>query len=277
MRAHFPNYDTLEKWAKNNPAIVAITVIIVVCSSIATLVPAGYTIYEKLHRSFFPHSIEYRKIEKLSTGATIAHFSSVLGAPQFRNLHDGGREYIYVHDNYYVQAITDSFDSVLAYSITTRKADFNPVFDLHDMTGNPMEFRVVLGKTTFADLPERPRIICSGFGHRRSWYNESYYFGNAGFHLTYILAYADSGVRKPDDVRQVNGVELRIRTQNDLDALDPALKTFRASCPINTFFVGDIESDIAKDAERKYTFGADLDTVRVLNMKQGGNQRQPIK
>lgn len=260
-----PTYTAIENWAKNNPLMVSIMVVLVVSSSVVTLIGNGRAIYEKAHSLLFPNSIEYKKLMRLSPDTTIEYFTSVLGAPQFRNAQSKMREYIYVHPKYYVQAVADTDDVVQVFAVTTRNRSFSPVFDLKVLTRSDFQFVVELGKTTFADLNERPTHVSSSFGARRQWYHESYYFGNPGNYLTYVVAHADAGGFMPDDAEQVNDVNVAIRTQEDWNRLDKRVKLFRHRCPINTFCMASMGYEVDDESEDSIEIGADYDTVRVLD------------
>ncbi len=265
MAMKFPTYTAIEKWAKNNPVMVSLMVVLVVCSSVVTLIGNGYAIYERGHSLLFPNSIEYKKLMRLSTDTTIEYFTSILGAPQFRNTQGKMREYIYVHPKYYVQAVANTDDVVQIFAVTTRNRSFSPVFDLNVLTGSEFQFVVELGKTTFADLKESPTHVYSNFGARRQWYHESYYFGNPGNYLTYVVAHADAGGIMPDDAEQVNNVNVAIRTQEEWNRLDKRVQLFRHRYPINTFGIASMGYEVDADSEEYIEIGADYDTVRVLD------------
>jgi len=266
MELKLPTWGTVKNWGKTSRLMVAIVVVLVACSSVVTLIANGREVYAKGRSLLFPDSEAYATLAKLAPSTTIEYFTSLLGAPQFRSTNGKMREYIYVHAKYYVQAIADMEGTVQAFTVTSRSRKFNPVFDLEVLTGSNLDFAVELHKTKFADLDAVPAHVYSGFGARRVWYHESYYFGNPGNYLTYIVAHADAGGFMPDGASPVNDLNVAIHTKKDWLGLDPAVEAFRQRCPINTFGIASMGYDI--DAEwQSIHIGADYDTVRLLDRK----------
>lgn len=113
-------------------------------------------------------------------------------------------EYFFIDRDYYVQAVCDEDDTVLAFSVTTRAKRFNPTFGgdeslqrrarrrFKKLTGRRWEplFHAQLGRTRFSDLelgdwgvPE-VRAVC---GARTYSYSEAYYFGNPGHYQHFVF------------------------------------------------------------------------------------------
>lgn len=122
------------------------------------------------------------------------------------------RECIFVDPLYYLQTITDDEDTVLAFSVTTRRLRFRPTFKAPAPL-RPLEyvafrrefghwfkplFRVRLGNTKFSDLdasdPEEfhaPHFRATPAA--RMWsYSEFNYYGNPGHYLTYVFTASSS-------------------------------------------------------------------------------------
>lgn len=132
-------------------------------------------------------------LNKLSTEVQVSYFNKLMGDSTFLNFSPDRKqkEYIYVDSDYYVQAITNSDDKVLAYSITTRKKEFKPTF-------NKGLVKFKLGETTFSEIEKNPsnNEKCYGFtsgATASSYYFEEYYRGNPGNYLTYLYGVNDSG------------------------------------------------------------------------------------
>jgi hypothetical protein len=117
------------------------------------------------------------------------------------------QECIFVDPFYYLQTITDEDDTVLAFSVTTRRRRFRPVFagpaplgllqrlrlrrDVGEWS-KPL-FLVRLGKTRFSELdPPNPDDFAGPHFRAspaaRFWaYSEFNYYGNPGLYLTYVF------------------------------------------------------------------------------------------
>jgi hypothetical protein len=218
--------------------------------------------------TFGDNSINYAKIQSLATETQIDYFSAVLGAPAFKN-HDYTNyfEYIFVHPKYYVQALTDTDNKVLLYSVTTRVSGFNPTFRIGGIDATTgKEFEVVLGKTKFDELPFKPIKLDGDQGARRSYYREKYYFGNPGFYQNYDFAYNDSGYPKCQEVVPYDIIpDDESLDGKDTDKLPVALKHFRSVCVVNTFSVSTFTAGPKEDVDNQISdIGPDYDQVRVL-------------
>lgn len=151
-------------------------------------------------------------------------------------------EYIFGNQYYYVQAITNSNNRVIAYSITTLDKDFNPSFEvLKDAfqadtkdTSNlekakSLAFNIILGKSKFSEIPERPENIIGYLGARRILYKEEYYFGNPGKYQSYFMGVNDSGYLDFDNS------DLSFFNEDRILFDDEGVRYFRENSVINTF------------------------------------------
>lgn len=59
-------------------------------------------------------------VRRLGAGVQLTYFQECLGDPTFRTEGEAFDEHIFVHDAFYVQAITDRSGTVTLYSVTTR-------------------------------------------------------------------------------------------------------------------------------------------------------------
>lgn len=98
------------------------------------------------------------------------------------------KEYIFVNDLFYVQAVADSNNKVLLYSVTTRQKDFNPSLKILDDS-----IEIILGKTKFSDINEEPEKEYGWAGAHSFFYTEEYYFGNPGNYASYYFSINDAG------------------------------------------------------------------------------------
>lgn len=140
---------------------------------------------------------EYSKLRKLAVGVKITHFEDLLGKESFVNQLSGEvTEYVFVNPLYYVEVATDIENTVLFYSVTTRKENFNPKFEFFSKEIDSNEtVLVTLGKTTFAELDKifyGPAYATYSTGANRFYYFEAYYPGRP--YQTHIFSINQSGV-----------------------------------------------------------------------------------
>jgi hypothetical protein len=182
----------------------------------------------------------YRRIARLGTGAQLSFFVSVLGEPPAmqrtivntdyvelvapedleadpEGFHERYRtvrfkESTFIDRDYYVQAISDHDDTVLAFSVTTRSVRFRPRFQGHRRLGRVERWRwhrgfgvryhplfdITLGQTSFADLDPAnpngfvpPHFLISMGAHNHA-YSEIRYFGNPGNYQTFVFTASDA-------------------------------------------------------------------------------------
>ena len=252
--------DRIEQWARRNPALVMLCIVVIISSSVVSLLDGGARLREVYRHTLGRNSRNYENIEALATETHIDYFSSLLGPPVFKNRHGTYREHIFVNPNFYVQAVTNTDGTVLLYSVTTRSRRFNPRLNLGIMESNGETFIVVLGKTTFAKIRGEPIKIEGSVGARRMSYREKYYFGNPGLYQNYNFVLCDAG-NVPDG--EVNPGDVKYESMDGIDTqkLPSRLMRFRETCPINTFSVSAPHSDID---DKIPAIGPDYDQVRVL-------------
>jgi len=124
-------------------------------------------------------------------------------------------ECVFIDPDYYVQTITDSDDTVLAFSVTTRSRRFRPTYELpfrpsyfeRRRLERKCSYRwvpiigVELGRTQFADLdPDDPDQFAPphfkiSVGAHNWTYSELRYLGNPGYYLTVVLTASDVAVQ----------------------------------------------------------------------------------
>ncbi len=223
---------------------------------------------QKLYR-YYIETIKYKenlntRISSLSAGLDIDYFTEMIDfRPAFKNQYDNYQEYIYVHELFYIQAITDQNNKVLMYSVTTRDYSFNPKLVLDEMSQDNKKFVVILGQSTFGDVEDYlPESISAGYGARRAWYHEKYYFGNPGLYQNYIIAYNDAGVGSIEDftILSFDTLDQYNRTEA---SISPDIKKIRNHIIVNTYSIG---NQLGIDGFSAFQFGPDLDQVRLLKL-----------
>lgn len=125
------------------------------------------------------HNAEFdQKLNSLNVDVDIAQFDKLLGKPASQKQREivdvtmvikrharprrveekfTYKEYFYVDDHYYVQAVTDEAGKVGMYSVTARDEDYSPT--LQTVMGKPLQ----LGKTVYADFSPTARKIAADF------------------------------------------------------------------------------------------------------------------
>jgi hypothetical protein len=117
-------------------------------------------------------------------------------------------EVIWVDRDYYVQALVDEDETILAFSVTLRSRRFRPRFAMPPgvtwrqrsrlrkrlgvLPGDVPIFDIRLGSSKFAALPQ-PRTVYGFQGVHNYGYVETHWFGNPGAYQHYALASNDAG------------------------------------------------------------------------------------
>jgi len=214
---------------------------------------------------------KYNRLKKLSPEVQISYFGDLLGRPTYINYFDNNtrgyeflkdeiREYIFVDEDYYVQAITDKHDKIMSFAVTSRKEDFSPVLPW----GNA--FKVILNKTPFSEWIAESPLTCYRFtgAHEPSYYFEEAYFGNPGHYLTYLVGtntagYSSEFIPSGDDGNYFGRTDCNLISKDDRKNFIP-----------NTFIIRGM-SFVAIDIPERMEighwtfFGPDQIQVRTLN------------
>lgn len=137
-----------------------------------------------------PTKIEkYNNLSHLAITVQIDYLKKYIGDPVVINYYEGKKEkeYIFIDPDYYVQIITNSYDKVLLFTVTTRKGDFNPTFNIRNV-------RIQLGKTTYYNQGIKPNNCYALAGNTASsYYYEEYIGDNSTSYQNYSLGYNDAG------------------------------------------------------------------------------------
>lgn len=197
---------------------------------------------------------KYDRLKKLSPEVQITYFGELLGKPIFKNfsIDRDQIEYVFVDDDYYVQAVTNPDAMVLAYSVTTRTSDFFPIYD--DKT-----IKIILGKTSLRDatpanLSGQKPLSCYAFftgATAPSYYFERYYFGKP--YITYLFGINQAGIFDFKNFSSLNNnpiADEQGKTANFGCANDES----REKTPFNTYMV--ISSNIEYEKiNEQFRFG----------------------
>lgn len=211
-------------------------------------------------KTFLKKHILKKKISKLAVSTTINYFVETFGSPIFVNLRSSTKQYVFISEYCYVDAITDMNDKVRLFSVTTKYKNFNPVIILGPYTSDKKSVKIKLGKSRFIDLEKlgwAEGKVYSGCGNRRAFYVEEYYFGNPGYYLTYALSANQAG---PE------GVNASAETLNLGASVssDPRIQSLRKNSIINTYT---ISSDPLTDEDINVPtgLGVDYDQIRLVD------------
>jgi hypothetical protein len=240
-----------------------------------------------------------RRLERLGTNAQLSFFTSVLGDPpamrrsitgEVGELADGTiirvpkdfEECIYVDRDFYLLAVIDTDESVLAYSVTTRSTRFHPslrspgTYERERQWPILRRFRrfrerpifdVRLGKTRFAEL-DRPDRGSWSMGAHTFGYHEAHWLGNPGNYQWYVFAVNDAGARGWDGANVLHPGEHGLwdaswgTSEGDTEFEKvPHLTAFRRVARMNTYAVVGPNLDVA---DYPTTYGPHIHHVRTL-------------
>ena len=205
---------------------------------------------------------KYDKLNKLATQVQIDYFTKLLNDPVFINKSEDKVyiEYIYVNEDYYVQVITDNNKKVLAFTVVSRKKDFNPILDY---SGG----EYTLLKNSLADVrkngnPENCYLNIPASGPFS--YYEDYYYGRPGLYQTYRVGNAQAGYfdQENSKIDFSKLIEIRNKSSNSED-LDCSLldSSFLNNMYINAVMVID---EALQDKKLPFDFGPLSDQVSRL-------------
>jgi hypothetical protein len=242
----------------------------------------------------------YRRLRRLGPEVQLSFFTSILDAqPAVRRKikgkvtdyeEDGDdfrqverpRDYwecIWIDPDWYVQAVANDEETVLAFSVTTRSSKFNPRF--HSPSGYfekrwkaifgwalgrfTREFDLRLGRSTFAEAIDYLEEAKAYLGAHNWGYTEIHYGANPGLYQYFVLSVNDAGVGAwGDEVRILfpdgPGDDLDWKGDPPYEEM-PNLVAFRESAKINTF---SIIGPTLSPEDYPVTFGPHENLVRVI-------------
>lgn len=221
------------------------------------------------------YNLSKKEITKNST-SNLNNSTSTAQSTTNEDDHQIVKEYIFGNQYFFVQALVDSTDSVLAYGVTTTSSNFNPKFillpngytasDPSSITvdengkvlsvGNSISdsFTIQLNHTTFDQIPQDPDYTLVDMGARRFIYYEMYYFGNEGNYQSYFFGVNDAGT-----ITKLGNLDFNTNT---FDTHNEEIQSFRKNTTINTFFVTVPLFD--NQQLKSVWIGPNLDQIRVL-------------
>lgn len=271
-------------------------------------VAAAIFIYDVLRgwtkRTLGRKRILYRRLSRLGASAQLDYFVDTLeAAPAIQRsaVHDVTefegevevtvpREFVesfFVFPECYVQTISDSDETVIAYSVTSRRLRFRPTFvvprgvSFTDRVNAYRRWRVwpsklmkvKLHKTRFKDADVRRsdeseedddlKAPLLATGGARTWsYSERYYLGNPGYYQSYVISAGSNAEQSPFDYESLNKLAAAGGDPYEwTPELKRASRAFRSSTRITTFTV------IAHrffEENYQWTYGPHGDDVRVV-------------
>lgn len=202
---------------------------------------------------------KYKILRRLSTQVQIDYFNRLLGSPLYINWSQDStlKEYIYVDMSYYVQAITDTHDKVLAYAVTSRSMNFTPSLQV------PNSGAVKMNHTSFKEIRsqlQQPQVCYLFLGNTApTYYFEQYYLGNASLYQTYLFGVNDAGELKLD-LPLIDEGEYNLSERNTISCDAISERALEKSTP-NTYMV----SSEIEPKEIPFSFGINRIQVRTLN------------
>lgn len=205
----------------------------------------------------------YRRLRRLGTGVQLQYFEEVLQLrpalrrtvdlldeddPEPREEDDLVGESVFITEYFYLQVITDRIQTVLAYSVTTRRRRFRPVFYAPRRPPwwsrlarrQHFDVRVVLGKTRFGDVQRRRELwpmIESSVGARVWSYSETWYFGNPGLYQRYVLGTTSTAGFKAGPIEILAQNPHTVWTDEDSNTPPGWIAQFRSDGRITTYGV----------------------------------------
>ncbi|GEM_PF-1599866 len=182
---------------ERSPTKLFIGLLVFLISSSIIIINGASFAWNLYHQNVQWKQRSYELIGSLAADVNVGYFESKLGRAAFINVADKAnkKEYVFVNENYYVDAITDKNGRILMYSVTIRNKNFNPT--------SPDE-KIVLGKSRFIDLVNdeffgEPIEVISWLGAHDGFYTEGYYWGNPMNYQIYYYSNSDAGFNNYDN------------------------------------------------------------------------------
>lgn len=255
-----------------SPAALLVALLLIVVSGLSSLttIKSGFLALYQLYRSTLGYKRSLiRDLNQLSVGVNLDYFQQILGSPVFVNsLPENHSEHIFVSKHVYVQAITDSLNTVQLFSVTTRNYHFKPVLNIQRF--NPTfclssSVQIVLGKTKFVDLDVsgKPRSLASNLGAAQFSYYEEHSFGSAGNFNSFFFSVNPAGCDPWHGFYRIDTLLYHPIVKNGWsDIRDPQVADFRKEALINTYT---IRASLPNDV-RFLRFGPTYQQVRCLGL-----------
>ncbi len=220
------NITAIESFVQKNRVL---SLIFIIGTILILLVIFGSTAY-------FNKREILRKVEWLKPGANIGVYLGKFGDPMVINHYEDKniKEYVFIHNYFYLVLITDMNDEVRCFAITIKNKAFKPTFKSPGYPTSRPSYKIKLGVSTFSEIPGDPEHISSylmaHYGHS---YYETFYFGRPGYYLHYAFGINDTGY-EPKDLPRWRSV---FSTRYDTDSIPEELEVFRSTATFNTYAV----------------------------------------
>lgn len=257
-------HKIVDKLKKNN-LFILIGILLMLLSSVIILTQGFSAIKEQYEKSIGYKGKLLDNINKLSADVHIDYFTDILGAPVFINdyndksfststINSDLSEYIFVNKYFFVQALTDKQSKVIAYSVTTRKVNFNPKIK-----------GIKLGKTKFKELGQgESDSIVSYSGAHNFYYHEAYYGANPDNYQTIIYALNEAGYAGiEEELEAYTNIPSNKKPDEKILLSDPEIQKFRDSAIINTYTVSAPHVFFRENLDG-FRFGPDYNQIRIL-------------
>jgi len=217
------------------PSDFAIGWIIILVSSLITIAIALVGLIQWIVKKLNKKNIYLQKTQQLAIGMDIRNFENILGNPAFINKLDdelsGYKEFLFSNPYFYAQAITNLDQQVVLFSITTKRNNFNPKFQIGG--GGDSGPSIILGRTSFLDIGNDPKKVFKHYDHGGIvFYSEIFYFGRPGHYLEYAFSLNLNGQPAIFDYIPSSFSDFE-RIMDD----SKELSKFRANTSINTFTI----------------------------------------
>ncbi len=263
------------KVIRKHPSVLIGGVIIILLSSLITIINSSSILREFYSTVIRYENGLYKDIGLLATETNIKHFEKILGNPSYINTFFTTREYIFVNELFYTQAITDNNDKVLAFSITTRSKSFNPEVPLFN--------EIRLGETSFSELKKQSRLfleadhLISYLGAHDLFYSEGYYLGNPGGYQTYFFSMSRSGyinyseyamppsMYLSEEFAKSKSYTINITKQDINEYVTDNTNIINTYTVVGPFVEMEQIQEIREGSPFFYLFGPDNNQVRLLN------------
>jgi hypothetical protein len=268
--------NAIKEWVNSNPIFVILFILIVSISSLVTITDGILKINSFYFSSFWKLHKAYEQVTKLNIDTQISNFEDVLGRAYFVNQRKNYKEYLFILDLFYVQAITDTNGKITMYAITTRSPKFKPRFETGFFDKNEKGITIVLGKTKFSEIANYPRDIYGLLSTNMLsfYYTEMYCLGGSGMYLAYAVAYNGAGVGDIGEIYQPLFSESidrnKLINQIHEKGFPEELQKFRRGSAINTYCImeQDFEIELDQGKDESLTVGPDiLQLIQLRNWK----------
>jgi hypothetical protein len=210
-----------------------------------------------------------KDVEGLVPGVNISVYQDKFGKPMFtQSLTEKNiKEYVFVNPHFYLDAVTNSSDAVLYFSVTIRDETFQPIFKSPGYPKNQPSFQITLGVSTFGDIPTLPEYIISFLGAHDFSYYETRYFGNPGHYQYFGFGLNQSGYFSSNAKAYISvfannalyGERVWAITEQNLAILED----FRTKVAFNTYAVS--APSVVINNYAGFNLGVNYYQVRTLN------------